>query len=262
MVSKIHVPQVIIYCENGIKKSCPKGHYCKDGIKNSCPSGQFQPNEGSDECIDCTSNCGNGKYRTGSCTSTKDYSCNNCEYGYYCDGVKSQRCSDCGDNQYMTGGCTGNEDTKCGTCSYYTTQNKRAHQEGIDWGSGCNGNCKVELWDDTLKGNHWDLYGKADNGWWLRGTKGSGEVYWETNYSDWQNPPQIEGNKLEFWQYTTGNNKWKFNIIKDQQKYKKGNNKQTYCDICSGHNRSMGGWCINALNNWSDYISYRLGKDL
>lgn len=236
---------------------CPKGNYCKEGIKYPCPNGQFQSNEGQTSCTNCTSNCGNGKYRTGSCTSTSDYTCNNCGNGYYCDGVNRLVCSNCGSNQYMTGGCTGNQNTICSPCSFHTTYALSPKQQGIHWDTGCPHNCKVEFTDSTLSGNDWDVYGKADNGWWIRGSKASGGIYWEGSYNG--TGITVSGNELYFWQYTNGKNKWKFNVIKNHKKYKSGNNRQTYCDTCSGHNRSMGGSCSNT---WTEYGNSRLWHGL
>ena len=236
---------------------CPKGNYCKGGIKNSCPSGQFQLNVGQDKCKNCTSNCGDGNYRDGSCTNISNYSCHSCPSDYYCNGINKYQCSNCGWNTYMSGGCTGNQNTRCSPCSFHTSYAKSAHQQGINWDTGCSWNCKVQFWDDTLRGNDWDVFGRAANGWWLRGSKASGEIYWETNFRGFG--PQIAGNELYFWQYIRGNNKWKFNVIKNQKKYKGGENRQTYCNTCSGHNRSMGGYCTS---NWDEYGNSRLWHGL
>lgn len=227
---------------------CPKGNYCKGGIKNSCPSGQFQANVGQDKCNNCTSNCGVGNYRSGSCTNISNYSCHSCGDGHYCDGVNKHVCSNCDDNQYMTGGCTGNQNTICAKCSYHTSYQHDGHQQGIHWDSSCSNNCKVQIWDDTLKGNHWDVYGKADNGWWIRGSKASDGIYWDGNYNGVG--LEVSGNELYFWQNTSGKNKWKFNVIKNHKKYKGGNNRQTYCNTCNGHDRSMGGSCISDFNHY------------
>lgn len=230
---------------------CPTGHYCKDGIKRKCPDGQFQTDIGKSECEKCTFNCGAGYYRTGSCKYTSNFSCHSCGVGNYCDGVNKHICSNCDDNQYMTGGCTGNQNTKCSKCSYHTSYQLAGHQQGIHWDSSCSNNCKVQIWDDTLKGNHWDVYGKADNGWWIRGSKASDDIYWEKSGSI--DGPFISGNQLYFWQHAAGNIEWKFNVINNNKKYKSGSNRQTYCNTCSGHDRSMGSSCTNNLNHYGDH---------
>tara|TARA_B110001450_G_scaffold42128_1_gene38205 strand:+ start:7098 stop:9260 length:2163 start_codon:yes stop_codon:yes gene_type:complete len=227
---------------------CPKGNYCKGGIKNSCPSGQFQLNVGQDKCNNCTSNCGDGNYRDGSCTNISNYSCHSCPSDYYCNGINKYQCSNCGSGKKMVGGCTGNQDTQCSPCTSRTSHKKSAHQQGINWDTSCPHNCKVQIWDNTFRGNDWDVYGKADNGWWIRGSKASGDVYWEGSYNG--GGITVSGNELYFWQYTPGNNKWKFNVINNHKSYKSGNNKQRYCNTCSGHNRSLGGSCTSDFNTY------------
>ena len=212
---------------------CQTGYYCTNGIKTKC-----------------TENCGNGKYRSGSCTSTTNYSCNNCPSDYYCNGINKYQCSNCGPGKKKVGGCTGNQNTQCSPCTSHTSYNKSAYQQGINWDTSpsCPHNCKIQIWDDTFRGNDWDVYGKADNGWWIRGSKASGDIYWEGLYLG--TGITVSGNELYFWQYTLGRNRWKFNVIKNHKSYKSGDNKQTNCDTCSGHNRSLGGSCTSDFNTY------------
>jgi hypothetical protein len=230
---------------------CPKGNYCKDGVKKVCPGGQFQTSTGKSQCENCTSNCGAGYYRQGSCTSTSNYSCHGCGGGHYCDGVNRRGCSPCPGGQIVTGGCTGNQNTICGYCSQHTSYHRVGHQQGINWDVGCNGNCKVQFWDNTLSGNDWDVYGKSSAGTWIRGSKASGAIYWEKSGSIYG--PFVLGNELYFWQHAPGNWQWKFNVINNHKKYKSGSNNQTYCNTCGGHDRSMGGSCTNDFNHYGHH---------
>jgi len=191
-------------------------------------------------------NCPSGQYSTGGCSGTQNRICT--------------PCTNCPSGQYMYGGCSGSQNTNCSNCTTQTSYNQSAKQQGIDWnGSGetqCGHNCKVDFYDNTLRGNDWDVYGKASNGWWIRGSKASGAIYWDSSYSG--SNITVSGNNLYFWQWTNGNNKWKFNVINNHKKYNSGNNRQTYCNTCTGHNRSLGGNCTS----FDDYKNKRLAYGL
>ena len=81
---------------------CQAGYYCTNGIKTKC-----------------TENCGNGKHRTGSCTSTTNYSCNNCPNNHYCNGIYKYQCiGNCGNGKYRSGSCTSTTNYSCNNCPH------------------------------------------------------------------------------------------------------------------------------------------------
>jgi hypothetical protein len=251
------------YCTNGIKtkctENCGNGKY-RSGLCTSttnyschtCPNNHYC--NGINK-YQCTNNCGNGQYRSGTCTSTTNYSCNNCPSDYYCNGINKNQCSNCGPGKKKVGGCTGNQNTQCSPCTSHTSYNKSAHQQGINWDTSpsCPHNCKIQIWDNTLLGNNWDVYGTSDNGWWIRGSKGLGPDYW---WGHWGGTDiHVSGNELYFWQYTRGTNKWKFNVINNTDSYKSGDNKQTYCNTCD-NKRSLGGSCESYSNTAPYFDTY------
>jgi hypothetical protein len=99
---------------NGIE-ICPVGHKCVDGNLIECTGNQYQDKIGQSSCTNCNSNCGSGKHRTGSCTSTTNYSCHNCAFGNYCtDGLTQNKCGPpCQNGQHAVFACSSSQNTQC-----------------------------------------------------------------------------------------------------------------------------------------------------
>ena len=98
---------------------CPVGHRCVEGNLIECTGNQYQNKTGQSTCLNCTDNCGRGKHRGGSCTSTTNYSCNNCSGGHYCtDGLTQKKCgpSSCPSNQWLSESCSPTSNNKCSPC--------------------------------------------------------------------------------------------------------------------------------------------------
>jgi len=256
---------------------CQAGYYCIKGIKTKCTGNKYQNKKGQKSCEDCPScsstqyskgscgdttntktcedcpSCSSNQYYTGSCggsTNTKE--CHNCPSDYYCNGINKYQCSNCGSGTKMIGGCTDNQDTQCSPCTSRTSHKKSAHQQGINWDTSCPHNCKVQIWDNTFRGNDWDVFGSADNGWWIRGSKASGDVYWEGSYNG--SGITVSGNELYFWQYTPGNNKWKFNVSRSTSHKKSAHQQGINWDTSCPHNCKVQIWDNTFRgNDWDVY---------
>ena len=98
---------------------CPVGHKCVDGNIIECTGNQYQNQTGQSTCLNCTANCGSGKHRGGSCTSTTNFSCHDCASENYCtDGLTQNKCgpSSCPSNQWLSESCSPTSNNKCSPC--------------------------------------------------------------------------------------------------------------------------------------------------
>ena len=92
---------------------CPVGHKCVDGNLIECTGNQYQDKTGQSSCTNCNSDCRSGKYRTGSCTSTTNYSCHNCPHNHYCDGIKKDVCTPCQNGEHTVIECSPSQNRQC-----------------------------------------------------------------------------------------------------------------------------------------------------
>lgn len=110
-------------------KPCPIGHKCVQGKSIKCTGSQYQNKTGQSTCLNCTGNCGSGKHRTGSCTSTTNYTCSNCPDNHYCNGISKNKCStpSCPSNHYLSSTCSSTTDNRCARCpdEYYCNGKKK-----------------------------------------------------------------------------------------------------------------------------------------
>ena len=92
---------------------CPVGHKCVDGNLIECTGNQYQDKIGQSSCTNCTTTCGNGKYRSGSCTSTTNYSCHNCPHNHYCNGIRKDLCTPCQNGEHTVIECSTSKNRQC-----------------------------------------------------------------------------------------------------------------------------------------------------
>ena len=100
---------------------CPKGNKAVNGKLIECTGNQYQNETGKDSCKNCTNKCENGKYRTGNCTSTTNFSCQQCAGGNYCtDGINERACttSSCVPEQYISKECSPTNNRICSACPH------------------------------------------------------------------------------------------------------------------------------------------------
>tara|TARA_B110000008_G_scaffold276216_1_gene315100 strand:- start:1072 stop:3240 length:2169 start_codon:yes stop_codon:yes gene_type:complete len=98
---------------------CPVGHRCVEGNLIECTGNQYQNKTGQSTCLNCITNCGDGRYRKNSCTSTTNHSCHDCKDNHYCtDGLNAKECgpSSCPSNQWLSATCSSTTNNKCSPC--------------------------------------------------------------------------------------------------------------------------------------------------
>lgn len=172
---------------------CPIGHYCIDGVKKLCPGGKFQTSTGQSECENCTSNCGDGYYREGSCTSTSNYSCDKCPKGHYCKNGVKNKCSDYKEYQDETGQST------CKKCTEDITITNTGYFS----------------YNDLESVNEWDIYGKnSSKNKKFRFTNVDGRIRSSKSHGP---DPTFRENKIE-WQ-NPDNSVWTYKIVKNPKSY-------------------------------------------
>tara|TARA_B110001450_G_scaffold48044_1_gene44743 strand:- start:104 stop:2275 length:2172 start_codon:yes stop_codon:yes gene_type:complete len=171
-------------------KLCPVGHKCVQGKSIKCTGNQYQNKTGQSNCLNCTASCGTGKHRGGKCTSTTNYSCNNCSGGHYCtDGLTQKKCGSCPSNQYISNNCSSSNNTRCSGCpGGYHCDGKNRHQckscnSNQYTASGCTSTSNTRCVDfgnwmsapPGKKVDHWDV-GRENTWAVLQGGSGS-ETY-------------------------------------------------------------------------------------
>ena len=170
---------------------CPVGHRCVEGNLIECTGNQYQNKTGQSTCLDCITHCGNGKYRSGSCTSTTNYSCNNCKDNHYCtDGLNATECgaSSCRTGQFLSSTCSSTSNNKCSPCGggYYCDGTSRFNCTPCNSNeyqyAGCTSSSNIGCvtfgpWVTWLEGSKSDYRAPGRKNTWAVCTAGGGYDY-------------------------------------------------------------------------------------
>ena len=230
------------------------------GMCKQCPSNSYVNGTRTD-CIECESGQQVNDDKTGCepCpigTAGTDGTCEPCindeTYQDETGQTTCKECSKCEAHYYVSRRCSQSSNTVCSRCNRKITKDYgQAHLEINTYGSPhnvCNGNCKVDIFDNLLKDyDDVDIAGKSTN-----------EVTFTHYLKENQhvhapnNPVKISGlsrngNNYYFWQRTLGSTDWKFNIMTNPRKYNPPNNYLTSCMECAVNKRpnKLGTECLN-----------------